>query len=81
MMRVKLYVVYTTKKPRPSNKSSRLKKHHNERWCHDSGDDLVPEGDEKIGRFHKFVKCVWCGHILKYTRFMDAAGSMDWDYR
>ena len=58
-----------------------------ERWCCQN-DDLEPikEKGRLHGKSHRlvpwpFMKCRHCGQLYEYYRFMDAAGSTDWDYR
>ncbi len=33
------------------------------------------------GRNKEFMFCVHCGRHHEYTRYMDAAGSSEWEYR
>jgi hypothetical protein len=44
--------------------------------------DLKPVIDSKlVGRQREFLFCVHCGARHRYTSYMDAAGSTDWEYR
>jgi len=49
--------------------------------------DLRPVCDSKVlfrsglSNVYDLLQCKHCGQLHEYHRFMDAAGSMDWDYR
>lgn len=49
--------------------------------------DLRPVCDSKVlfrsglKNVYDIMQCKYCGDIHKYYRYMDAAGSMDWEYR
>jgi len=44
--------------------------------------DLKPvEGSPKRGSDVEIMFCIYCGAHHKIHTFMDAAGSMDWEYR
>lgn len=82
MKPVKLYHVITTVKPSARNTKAVLRRHHNERWCHESDEDLIPAGPTEKGAIvQRFMRCRWCGQLMEYHRFRDAAGSSDWEYR
>lgn len=52
-----------------------------ERFCCQYRDLKAVEGSHLIGRDVEFKFCIHCGARHKYTGFMDAAGSRDWEYR
>lgn len=52
-----------------------------ERECCQSKDLKDVHGSPKIGVDSTYKFCVHCGATHKFSRYMDAAGSSDWEYR